>query len=380
MKHAADLIVPAPAKSGDRLESVGTPALLVDLDAFENNLAQMQALSTQHAVALRPHAKAHKSSAIAHAQLALGAVGICCQKLSEAYPFAQAGVTSIHISNEFVGSDKIAMAIALAQCVDLSICVDHPAQVDAIGRASTAAGIVISVLPEIDLGHGRCGVGDTDALAELVDRIAAHRGLRFGGLQAYHGGIQHQRNWAQRRADADASAGKIAQYLQYLEARGIRCPVVTGGGTGTAEFDAASGVFTEIQPGSYVFMDADYGNNEWRGERQWRHSLFIASTIMSTAKQGLAVCDVGLKSVAVDSGLPTVHAEDGMSGYRYASANDEHGIISLPADDRADHLGARLLLIPGHCDQTANLHDQYVCVRNGVVEKLWDIDARGLSR
>src|SRR5690606_30681688 len=114
---------------------------------------------------------------------------------------------------------------------------------------------VISVLPEIDLGHGRCGVSDTDALARLVERIAAHKGLRFGGVQAYHGGIQHQKNWTQRRGDADASAGKLAHSLQYLEARGIHCPVVTGGGTGTAEFDAASGVFTEIQPGSYVFMD-----------------------------------------------------------------------------------------------------------------------------
>lgn len=372
-----DLILPPVAQVGDRLETVGTPALLVDLDAFEFNLTRMQALSEQHAVALRPHAKAHKSSAIANAQLALGAIGICCQKLSEAYPFVNAGVTSIHISNEFVGSDKIAMAVQLARHIDLSICVDHPAQIDAIGQASAEAGAVITVLPEIDLGHGRCGVADHDALARLVDRIAGYTGLRFGGLQAYHGGIQHQASWAQRQQDAAISANKVAQYSQYLEARGINCAVITGGGTGTAEFDAASGVFTEIQPGSYVFMDADYGKNQWCGEAQWRHSLFIASTIMSTAKRGLAVCDVGLKSVAVDSGLPTVYADDRFS---YASANDEHGIIRLDANDTHDHLGQRLLLIPGHCDPTANLYQDYVCIRDGIVEKLWHIDARGYSR
>lgn len=372
-----DLILPAVAQAGDSLESVATPALLVDLDAFEANLQRMQTLGNQYAVALRPHAKAHKSGAIATAQLALGAIGICCQKLSEAYPFANAGISSIHISNEFVGSDKIAMALHLARHIDLSICVDHPAQIDAIGHASTAAGTVITVLPEIDLGHGRCGVADHDALAKLIDRIARHAGLRFGGLQAYHGGIQHQASWAQRQQDAAISANKVAQYIQYLEARGISCPVITGGGTGTAEFDAASGVFTEIQPGSYVFMDADYGKNQWCGDAQWRHSLFIASTIMSTAKRGLAVCDVGLKSVAVDSGLPTVYADDRFS---YVSANDEHGILRLDPNDANDHLGERLLLVPGHCDPTANLYEHYVCIRDGMVEKLWTIDARGYSR
>lgn len=377
MKQQSDLVLPPIAQPGDRLETVGTPALLVDMDAFEYNLARMQALSKRHAVALRPHAKAHKCSAIANAQLALGAVGICCQKLSEAYPFVNAGVTSVHISNEFVGSDKIAMAVQLARHIDLSICVDHPAQIDAIGQASTAAGTVITVLPEIDLGHGRCGVTDTDALAQLVDRIAGYAGLCFGGLQAYHGGIQHQASWAQRQQDAAASANKIVQYSQYLDARGISCPVITGGGTGTAEFDAASGVFTEIQPGSYVFMDADYGKNQWSGDAQWRHSLFIASTIMSTAKSGLAVCDVGLKSVAVDSGLPVVYSDDRFS---YSSANDEHGIIRLDPNDSSDHLGQRLLLVPGHCDPTANLYAHYVCIRDGIVEKLWAIDARGYSR
>jgi len=167
------------------------------------------------------------------------------------------------------------------------------AQVEALGLAATQAGVSITVLPEVDIGQGRCGVKGNDALAALVDRIVAHKGLRFGGLQAYHGGIQHLASWEQRRQAAETAAQATAQYVQFLAARGIACDVITGGGTGTAEFDVSSGVYTEIQPGSYVFMDGDYGSKDWQGGWKPAHSLFIASTVMSTGKPGMAVCDVG---------------------------------------------------------------------------------------
>jgi D-serine deaminase-like pyridoxal phosphate-dependent protein len=380
MKDVANLKLPVMARIGDPVSRVSTPALLLDLDAFEANAQRMAELTQRHGVALRPHAKAHKSSAIAQAQLALGAVGICCQKMSEAYPFVAKGVQSIHISNEFVGADKVAMAVELAGYVRLSVCVDHVAQVDALGKVVSQAGVSIAVFPEVDIGQGRCGVKGNDALAALVDRIASYQGLSFGGLQAYHGGIQHLASWEQRRQAASVAANAAAQYVQFLAARGIACPIVTGGGTGTAEFDVTSGVFTEIQPGSYVFMDGDYGSKDWVGGWKPAHSLFIASTIMSTAKTGLAVCDVGLKGVAVDSGLPLVRPGEYGDQLKYTAANDEHGILQIVTGNTQDYLGERLFLIPGHCDPTANLYQQYVGFRGELVECLWAIDARGLSQ
>jgi D-serine deaminase-like pyridoxal phosphate-dependent protein len=274
----------------------------------------------------------------------------------------------------------VAMAIELARHGKLSVCADHLSQVDALGKAASQAGVVITVLPEVDIGQGRCGVDNKDSLLALADRIGTHSALRFGGLQAYHGGIQHVGDWKNRKLKASYGADLTASYVQCLDSRGISCPVVTGGGTGTAEFDAASGVFTEIQPGSYIFMDGHYGANGWAGELQLQHSLFIATTIMSTAKSGQAVCDVGLKGVAVDSGLPLVRSGPRQDQLRYAAANDEHGILFTDASGSRDLLGERLLLIPGHCDPTCNLYEQFVCIRNNIVEALWDIDARGLSQ
>src|SRR5690606_5867459 len=206
----------------------------------------------------------------------------------------------------------------------------------------------------------------------------------FGGIQAYHGGIQHLSDWDDRKQAASRATAMTQAFIQALESRGIRCPTVTGGGTGTVEFDAASGVYTEIQPGTYVFMDDHYGTNGWGGELRLRQSLFIASTIMSTCKPGRAVCDVGLKGVAVDSGLPRVSQTAGGDRFRYIAANDEHGILATTQneteDGRVDPLGERIRLIPGHCDPTCNLYGEYVGIRNGIVECVCNIDARGLSQ
>lgn len=204
------LSLPPIARLGDPLNAVCTPALLLDLDAFESNLRRMAELAARHRVALRPHAKAHKSVAIAQAQLAAGAVGICCQKLTEAYPFAAAGICNILISNEFVGADKVAMAVELARQVDLSVCVDHHAQVQAIGEAAIQAGVAITVLIEVDAGQNRCGVTDKGALHALVDAVSSCSALRFGGLQGYHGGVQHIADWSQRCEAAGRAADATA--------------------------------------------------------------------------------------------------------------------------------------------------------------------------
>lgn len=382
-----NFIPPPIAVVGDTLLNVGTPALLIDLNAFNDNIHRMAELAKKYQVNLRPHAKAHKSTAIAQIQIDAGANGICCQKLSEAYPFAAAGIKDIFISNEFVGADKISMAIDLARRVNLSVCVDHVAQAAALGLAAKGAGVRINVLAEVDAGQGRCGVTRIDELLILLDEITRHNSLKFQGLQAYHGGIQHLVSWEGRRAAAQVSAQKAFYYIQQLDQRGVQCAVITGGGTGTAEFDAASGVYTEIQPGSYIFNDVHYGANSWQGEFQPQHSLFILSTIMSTAmntvRAGRIICDVGLKGVAVDSGLPVLSAfssERSLANAKYIAANDEHGIIEIQETGNGDLLGKKVGLIPGHCDPTVNLYDRYVVFSNGRVEALWDIEARGLSR
>lgn len=383
--HRMTFAPPPAARPGDTLDAVATPSLLLDLDAFDVNLAAMAAFAKQKGVALRPHAKAHKSSVIARKQIEAGAVGVCCQKLSEAYPFAAAGVRSIHISNEFVGADKLAMAVELAAHVRLSVCVDALPQVAALGDAAARAGVEIDVLPEVDAGQHRCGVTNEDALLALIDAIHAQAALCFTGIQAYHGGAQHIVQWSARKEEAQRAAERTAAYVHAIEARGIACGIVTGGGTGTVEFDAASGVYTEVQPGSYLFIDGDYGRLDWDGALRWRHALFILSTIMSATRPGMAVCDVGLKGLAVDSGLPRsvrwLHASDDAPALAYTSANDEHGMLEAGTTvNISDAIGARLLLPPGHCDPTVNLYDQYVCYRGDRVVDLWPVDARGLSR
>jgi len=376
--------LPPAARPGLPVDAIDTPSLVVDLDAFARNVDRMQAAADAAGVKLRPHAKAHKCPDVSLAQIARGAVGICCQKVSEAVPFVRAGIRDIHISNEIAGPAKAALLAELARHARMSVCVDDVAQIDALAAALSAAGTTLDVFVEIDVGQGRCGVPDAAAALKLVDAIAKHPGLTLRGLQAYHGSIQHLRGWAERRDGAARAADRTGNVIARLEAAGVRCDVVTGGGSGSVEFDLTSGVYTEIQPGSYVFMDADYGSNAYTGSLRFEHSLFIATTVMSVAAGDRVIVDAGLKSMAVDSGLPWIWADGAPSAtLDYVSANDEHGIVKpRQADERQalPPLGSRMMLVPGHCDPTLNLYDEIVGIRKGVVESVWPISARGLSR
>jgi D-serine deaminase-like pyridoxal phosphate-dependent protein len=377
----ADLTLPPPAQPGQPLAQIDTPSLLLDLDAFERNLDRMQERANRAGLRLRPHAKAHKCPDIALAQVARGAVGICCQKVSEALPFVRAGIRDIHVSNEIASPAKARLLAAIARHATVSVCVDDARQVQALKEASAQQGAQLAVFVEIDVGQGRCGVKDAESALRLAEQILAAPHLRFGGLQAYHGGAQHRRTISERREEAARAAERTAQVIARLDAAGIGCEVVTGGGTGSVEFDLASGVYTEIQPGSYVFMDGDYGRNEWDEEGRFEHSLFIASTVMSVASISKVVLDAGLKSMAVDSGLPTVwQAAQPSAALRYLAANDEHGIVEAVDGAALPGLGAQLLLVPGHCDPTLNLYDELIGFRDGKVECLWPVAARGLSR
>jgi 3-hydroxy-D-aspartate aldolase len=369
-----------PAVVGQREDEVDTPALLLDLDAFEYNLDRMVQLLAGSGVGLRPHAKAHKSPVIARLQIARGAVGQCVQKVGEAEALVWGGVRDVLVSNEVVGAAKLARFAALSRLADVAICADSEAHVFAIETAAAGASVRLPVYVEIDVGGARCGIEPGERAALLGRRIAQSEHLTFGGLQAYHGSAQHRRRPEERAAAIETAAGAVRRTIDALAKFDVHCPVVTGGGTGTFEYEVASGVYTEIQAGSYCFMDADYARNldaNGKPVSTFRQSLFVLSTVMSVPRTGVAVLDAGHKAVTIDSGLPLVWQRPDLS---YVDASDEHGTLSYASDAHRPQLGEKLRLVPGHCDPTVDRYDWYVGVRNGRVESLWPIPARGAMR
>ncbi|MEA2778189.1 MAG: 3-hydroxy-D-aspartate aldolase [Acetobacteraceae bacterium] len=366
-----------PAVPGMREEEIDTPALVIDLDAFESNLDTMAAMLAPTGVKLRAHAKTHKSPVIAKLQMARGAVGNCVQKVTEAEVLAWGGVPDILVSNEVVGAAKLARLCALSHISRLSVCADDAGQVAAIETAAADAGIRMTVLVEIDVGAGRCGVQPGPDAVALATRIASSKHLIFGGLQAYHGSAQHKRTPAERRTLIGGAVDASRRTVEQLRQQGLDCAIVGGAGTGTFEIESKSGVYTEMQAGSYVFMDADYARNMNEAGAPvstFKHALFVLSSVMSQSQQGVAVLDAGHKAVAVDSGLPTVWQRPDI---RYTSASDEHGKLQYGSETAAPKLGEKLRLVPGHCDPTVDKFDWYVGVRNGRVECLWPVAARG---
>jgi len=362
-----------PAAPGIREDEIDTPALLIDLDAFEHNLDHMAALLAPTRARLRPHAKTHKSPVIAALQASRGAVGQCVQKVGEAEVLAWGGVRDILVSNEVVGARKLARLTALAPIAEVRICVDCAAQVAAVEDAARAAGQRLGVLVEIDVGAGRCGVAAGPEAVALAQAIAASPHLRFDGLQAYHGSAQHLRQPEERAAAIGEAADRARRTVEQLRQVGLDCPIVGGGGTGTFPLEAASGIYTEIQAGSYCFMDADYARNQ-APAGPFRQALFVLATVMSAPRPGTAVLDAGHKAVAVDSGLPLVWQRPDL---HYVSASDEHGALTVGPGAAAPKLGEKVRLVPGHCDPTVDRYDWYVGVRGGRVECLWPVAARG---
>jgi D-serine deaminase-like pyridoxal phosphate-dependent protein len=365
----------SPASPGDSLEDIDTPALVLDLDALQRNIARMAEAVKDSGVRLRPHAKSHKCVEIARAQIAAGAVGLCAQKTSEAQALIAGGVADVLVTNEVVGKTKLARLARLAKEAKVAVLADDARNVTELDAAARGERVRLEVLVELDVGAGRCGVAPGEPALMLARSIAACRNLRFGGLHAYHGVAQHQRDPAERRTAIAAAAEQALLTRRLIERNGIACDTVTGAGTGTFLLEAASRVYSEIQPGSYVFMDADYGRNIW--EEDWprfEQSLFILTTVMSTPAASRAVVDAGLKASSVDSGMPLVRDRPGVE---YVKASDEHGVLKIGAGAKGPALGEKLLLVPGHCDPTVNLYDRYVCVRNGKVEAMWPVSARG---
>jgi 3-hydroxy-D-aspartate aldolase len=368
------MTVKAPAAAGMRLEDVDTPALILDLDAFETNLKRM-ADAVPRRVRVRAHAKTHKCPEIGRRQLTAGAVGVCCQKVSEAEAMVDGGINDVLVSNEVVGAGKLERLAALAMRARLGVCVDHADNVRDLDAAMKRAGARIDVYIELEVGMGRCGIAPGEPAVALAKAITAGPNLRFAGIHAYHGRAQHIRSAEERRAVITSSSLHVENTRALLNTAGIACPIVTGAGSGTFMFEVELGAWDEIQPGSYVFMDADYARNEWAPPMpRFEHSLFVLTTVMSRPRPAVAIVDAGLKASSVDSGMPGVWQRPGLA---YARASDEHGWVEIAAGAAGPALGDKLLLVPGHCDPTVNLYDWYVCVRGGVVEALWPITARG---
>jgi len=361
------------------IDQVETPALVIDLDAFEQNLQRMAEAVRASGVRLRPHAKTHKCPAIARRQVALGAVGVCCQKVSEAEAMVEGGIRDVLVSNEIVGPRKIARLAALAQEAKVSVCVDDAANVRELSAAAAARGVELGVLVEIDVGASRCGVAPGAPALDLARAVIEAPALEFAGLQAYQGRAQHIRAYEDRRQAIARAVEATAATVALLREHGIACETVAGAGTGTYAIEAASGVYNELQAGSYIFMDADYARNLKQDgglNDEFQHSLFIYATVMSRPVAERAVLDAGLKAMSTDSGFPLVAD---FADALVARASDEHAVVETGPGAANLGIGTKLRLIPGHCDPTVNMYEWYIGVRRGVVEALWPISARGVG-
>lgn len=368
-----------PALPGMDEKDIQTPCLILDLDALERNIKKMGDYAKAHGMRHRAHGKMHKSVDVLKLQESLGgAVGVCCQKVSEAEVFVRGGIKDVLVSNQVRDPAKIDRLARLPKLGSrIIVCVDDVANVADLSAAAQKHGTTIECFVEIDCGAGRCGVKTTPEVVEIARAIDAAPGLKFTGIQAYQGAMQHMDSYEDRKAKLDAAIAQVKDAVEALKAEGLEPELVSGGGTGSYYFESNSGVYNELQCGSYAFMDADYGRiHDAEGKRidagEWENALFILTSVMSHAKPNLAVVDAGLKAQSVDSGLPFIYGRDDV---KYIKCSDEHGVVDDP--NGVLKVNDKLKLVPGHCDPTCNVHDWYVGVRNGKVETLWPVSARG---
>jgi 3-hydroxy-D-aspartate aldolase len=360
---------------------LNTPSLIVDLDRFDENVARMARLCGEQAIALRPHAKTHKSIEIARRQLAAGAIGICCAKLGEAEVFAAGGIGSILVTSPVVSEEGGRRLAALNRlCPDLMLVTDCAANADLLSRAAAASGRPLKVVIDLDVGQHRTGIAPGEGAIALAGAIAAAPGLGLAGIQGYAGHLMHVGDRREREAGAVAVMDMLAGMRAALEGQGLACPIVTGGGTGTFDLDPRAGVLTDLQAGSYLFMDAQY-NDVWEtgGERApFATSLFVQTTVISANRPGFATTDAGLKAFATDAGPPRILG-GAPEGTRYVFRGDEQGGLEF-GPGHALGPGATITCAVPHCDPTVNLYDHYHVVRGDTLVDIWPIDARGRSQ
>jgi 3-hydroxy-D-aspartate aldolase len=370
-------------KPGSRAE-LDTPALCLDLDAFERNVAAMAALCRDRRIALRAHAKTHKSVKIAERQIAAGAVGVCCATIGEAEIMVKGGIKGVHVTSPQVTRSKIARVVALAAAPHhgFSVVVDDPDNLEALAAAAREAGITVDTLVDYSAGHHRTGAATEEDTIALARAAAGMKGIRFRGIQSYSGNLQHIADRNERIEKAKLRLVVLGRIVETIRSEGIEVSIVTGSGTGTHDVDAEARVFTEMQTGSYIFMDVDYHRalKDGRNVPPFETSLFVQAAVVSRngAKipGGQVTTDAGLKSFATEGPKPEIMA-GAPPGSTYTWFGDEHGKLLFPPGSEVPALGARIELMTPHCDPTVNLFDVYHVLRGDTLVDIWPVDARG---
>jgi D-serine deaminase-like pyridoxal phosphate-dependent protein len=363
------------------LRELTTPALVLDLEAFERNVEAYQREINLHGLRARPHAKSHKCAEIARRQIAAGAVGVCAASLHEAEALAAEGMGDILVTSPVIGAGK---PDRLLQLLDrgaaVTVVVGDPEHAATMAAAAHRSGHVLDVLIDLDLGMGRTGVRDVDSALHLVNAVCEAEGLSYRGLQAYSGRVQHINDFAERDRVYSGQLRLLSALIAALDQRGLKPATVSGGGTGTLALDCREGILTEHQAGSYIFMDVEYGAVSLRANSAaapYATSLLLHSTVINRNVPGQVTIDAGLKSLATDGPLPVVSA-GAPAGTTYSFFGDEHGCLTFPvATDRLP-LGSVVALVTPHCDPTINLHDYLHVVRDDTVVDIWPIVARGV--
>jgi D-serine deaminase-like pyridoxal phosphate-dependent protein len=361
-------------KPGMPVEEIDTPALILDLDDLEYNLRTMSRFFAGKKVSLRPHSKTHKCPQIARLQLEAGAIGITCAKLGEAEVMARAGIQNILIANQVSGAVKLGRLVDLARICNLMVAVDDIEGVRQLGEACRAAGVKVSVLIEVNIGMGRCGVEPGEPTLKLARFIQGQKALQFKGLMGYEGHLVMIPDLTERTAKVTAAFGLLKSTKELLESHGLAVEIVSGGGTGTFDITAGCEPVTEIQAGSYVFMDATYAAIR----PEFRVSLTMLTSVVSRPEPGHLALDAGLKTISREFGLP---APIGLPGATVRYLSEEHLVVDL-ADPAAVSLkaGDKVFVMPTHCCTTTNLHNTLHVVRAGRLVDLWPIAARGCSQ
>jgi D-serine deaminase-like pyridoxal phosphate-dependent protein len=362
--------------------SLNTPVLVLDVEALDRNIAEMAAFAQAHNVKLRPHSKTHKSADIARRQIAAGALGNCCAKLGEAEALAEAGIEGLHITSPVVTPQAITRLIELnGKMKDLMVVVDHPANADALAAAAAKAGKPLAVIIDIDPGIHRTGVASPEAAVELAQKISKLKSLKYAGVQFYCGRHQHIEDFAERKASIEERTAYLKGIVAKLEAAGLKPGIVTGSGTGTHFIDAKLGVFTELQVGSYVFMDHQYNICDLRGESRptFEQALQIDARVVSSNTPGMVTVDAGLKAMATESGPPQI-LKGAVEGSTTRFMGDEHLAVIAPEGKEPPKHGEQVILVPPHCDPTVNLYDAYHIVKGDTLVEIWPVSARGRSR
>jgi len=374
--YAAMLHAHLIGRQGSRRD-LNTPALIIDLDALDRNISAMARFAARAGVALRPHAKTHKSVEIARRQIAAGAIGVCCAKLGEAEALAEGGIENILITSPVVGPSGVARLTALAErSPGLMASVDHPVAVGALA----ASGAALTFLVDIDPGIHRTGVASPEATLALARQIDDAPSLTFAGVQFYCGAQQHIETFEARRAAIEERTAYLATIVRLLGESGLRPEIISGGGTGSHVIDAALGVFTELQVGSYVFMDRQYLDCDLADgdAAPFETALMIDARVISANHPVLVTVDAGFKAFATEAGAPPILA-GASEGSTYHFMGDEHGCVVPPRGEAPPRLGEVVTFGAPHCDPTVNLYEAYHAVQGDTLAAIWPIEARGRS-